>query len=41
MLEMIKVLEGEEHNLKLYVPGRDDTPGDEKFVVTAEMIAER
>lgn len=41
MLDMVKVLEGEEHNIKLFVPGRDDLAGTEKFVLTADMIANR
>ncbi|XP_076093173.1 myeloid differentiation primary response protein MyD88-like [Mytilus galloprovincialis] len=41
MKDMVNILEGEDHNIRLYVPGRDDLAGDEKYVVTAEMIANR
>ncbi|KAK3612191.1 hypothetical protein CHS0354_016578 [Potamilus streckersoni] len=38
--KMIQVLE-DKHNLKLFIPGRDDIPGAAKYVVTAEMIEKR
>lgn len=41
MLDMVKILEGEEYNIKLFVPGRDDLAGTERYVLTADMIANR
>ncbi|XP_021355236.1 myeloid differentiation primary response protein MyD88-like [Mizuhopecten yessoensis] len=39
--DMIKILEGEPHKLKLFIPGRDDLPGAAKYVMDARLIETR
>lgn len=38
---MAKELEGERHNIKLFIPGRDDLAGTDKYPNTAETIANK
>ncbi|XP_060083346.1 myeloid differentiation primary response protein MyD88-like [Ylistrum balloti] len=38
---MIQILEGEPHKLKLYIPGRDGLPGAAKYVTEAKLIESR
>ncbi|KAK3106601.1 hypothetical protein FSP39_023319 [Pinctada imbricata] len=39
--QMISVLENEPHNLKLFVPWRDDLPGGSRYVIDAKLIESR
>ncbi|XP_060083351.1 myeloid differentiation primary response protein MyD88-like [Ylistrum balloti] len=38
---MIQILEGEPHKLKLFIPGRDDLPGAARYVIEAKLIESR
>lgn len=39
--EMITKLESPPHNLKLFVPWRDDLPGGSRYVIDARLIEMR
>jgi len=39
--EMADILEGPKYNLRLFIPWRDDLPGDSKYTVTADIIEKK